>query len=119
MRAKLLVAGLIAASAAGVWTLGAAGKDTKNHDWPAYSGDKASTKYSTLDQINKDTVKNLAVAWKQSAVPAELKGMFPDAQGPTNWQNTPVMVDGLLYMSSGVGVVVALDAVTGKVVWFD
>ena len=29
------------------------------------------------------------------------------------------MVDGLLYMSSGVGNIVALDAATGKVVWFD
>ena len=29
------------------------------------------------------------------------------------------MVDGLLYMSSGVGTVVALDPATGKVVWFD
>src|SRR5262249_7490432 len=59
------------------------------------------------------------IAWRQAAVPAELKAMFPDAQGPTNWQNTPIMVDGLLYMSSGVGVIVALDAETGKVVWFD
>jgi len=127
MRAKLLGLGLVAALAVMVWTgwtgltIGgrAAGKDSKNHDWPAYSGDKAGTKYSSLDQINKDTVKNVRIAWRQSAVPAELKAMFPDAQGPTNWQNTPIMADGLLYMSSGVGVVVALDAETGKVVWFD
>jgi quinoprotein glucose dehydrogenase len=121
MRAKLLGLGLVAAFAIAGWTLGgrAAGKDSKNHDWPAYSGDKASTKYSPLDQINNDTVKNVRIAWRQSAVPAELKAMFPDAQGPTNWQNTPIMVDGLLYMSSGVGVIVALDAVSGKVVWFD
>ena len=45
--------------------------------------------------------------------------MWPDGSAPTNWQNTPLMVDGLLYMSSGVGAVVALDAATGKVVWFD
>ncbi|HKF69029.1 MAG TPA: PQQ-binding-like beta-propeller repeat protein, partial [Vicinamibacterales bacterium] len=118
---KLLGLGLVAALAVACWTLGgrAAGKNDKNHDWPAYSGDKASTKYSPLDQINKDTVKNVRIAWRQSAVPADLKEMFPDAQGPTNWQNTPIMVDGVLYMSSGVGVVVALDAETGKVVWFD
>jgi quinoprotein glucose dehydrogenase len=121
MRTQLLGLGLVAALAITGWTLGgrAAGKDSKNHDWPAYSGDKASTKYSPLDQINQNTVKNVHIAWRQAAVPAELKAMFPEAQGPTNWQNTPIMVDGLLYMSSGVGVTVALDAETGKVVWFD
>ena len=45
----------------------------KNRDWPAYAGDKASTKYSPLDQINKDTVKNLKIAWRQSGVPEELQ----------------------------------------------
>ena len=93
--------------------------DEKIHNWPAYSGDKASTKYSPLDQINKDTVGKLSIAWRQSGVPAELKAVWPDASAPANWQNTPIMVDGLLYMSSGVGSVVALDAATGRVVWFD
>src|SRR6476620_4388235 len=97
----------------------ASGKDEKIHNWPAYSGDRASTKYSPLDQINKDTVGKLSIAWRQSGVPAELKAIWPDASAPANWQNTPIMVDGLLYLSSGVGSVVALDAATGKVVWFD
>ena len=97
----------------------AAGKDDKNHDWPAYAGDKGSTKYSPLDQINKETIKNLRIAWRQSSVPDELKASFPNARGNTNWQNTPIMADGLLYMSSAVGTVVALDPSTGKVAWFD
>src|SRR5215470_18754283 len=80
-----------------------AGKAEKNHDWPAYSADKASTKYSPLDQIDKDTVGKLQIAWRQSGVPAELKAIWPDASAPANWQNTPIMVDGLLYISSGVG----------------
>ena len=80
----------------------AAGKDEKIHDWPAYSGDKASTKYSPLDQINKDTVGKLSIAWRQSGVPPELLMIWTGATAPTNWQNTPIMVDGLLYMSSGV-----------------
>ena len=94
-------------------------KSEKNHDWPAYSGDKASTKYSPLDQIDKDTVSKLQIAWRQAGVPAELKAMWPDANASTNWQNTPIMADGLLYMHSGVGAVVALDPTSGKVVWFD
>jgi len=109
--------GVVAIVVGAAWTV--TGKDDKNHDWPAYSGDKASTKYSPLDQINKDTVGKLQIAWRQSGVPEELKAAYPGANAPGNWQNTPLMVDGLLYMSSGVGTVVALDAATGKVVWFD
>ena len=107
------LAAIVVATAVG------AGKDDKNHNWPAYSGDKGSTKYSSPDQINSSTAKNVRVAWTQSAIPDELKAAYPGTMGPTNWQNTPIMVDGLLYMSSGVGTVVALDAATGKVVWFD
>src|SRR5438045_6438657 len=109
--------GVVAIAVGAAWTV--TGKGEKAHDWPAYSGDKGSTKYSSLDQINKDTVGKLQIAWRQSGVPAELKAVWTGATAPGNWQNTPIMVDGLLYMSSGVGSVVALEAATGKVVWFD
>ena len=82
-------------------------------------GDKGGTKYSPLDQINKDTIKNLKIAWRRSGVPEELKASFPDANAPANYQHTPLMVDGVLYMSSAVGAVVALDPATGKTLWFD
>ena len=121
MRRRMLTVGLAMTLALAAWTVGgrAADKSEKNRDWPAYAGDKASTKYSSLDQINERTIKDLRVAWRQPGVPDELKPLFPTAQGPTNWENTPVMAGGLLYMSSGVGTVVALDPATGKVVWFD
>jgi quinoprotein glucose dehydrogenase len=90
-----------------------------NVDWPAYAGDKASTKYSALDQINADTVGKLQIAWRRSAIPEELRAQFPDGAASANYQHTPLMIDGLLYMSSGVGAVVALDPATGKTVWFD
>ena len=38
-------------------------------EWLAYHGDYASRNYSPLDQINKDTVKTLHVAWRQSLTP--------------------------------------------------
>ncbi|HET9830745.1 MAG TPA: pyrroloquinoline quinone-dependent dehydrogenase [Vicinamibacterales bacterium] len=117
MRKTWLLVAVVAASA--IAGAVGAGKSEKNHDWPAYSGDKASTKYSPLDQIDKDTVSKLQIAWRQAGVPAELKAIWPDANASTNWQNTPIMADGLLYMHSGVGAVVALDPTSGKVVWFD
>jgi glucose dehydrogenase len=118
MRRKTLVAGLVLAAAIAAWTVAGSAADKKG-DWPVYSGDKGSTKYSPLDQINRTTIKSLRIAWQQSSVPDELKALFPDAQGSQNWQNTPIMADGLLYMSSAVGAIVALDPATGKVVWFD
>jgi quinoprotein glucose dehydrogenase len=97
-------------------TGGAADAD---RDWPAYAGDKGSTKYSPLEQINKDTIKNLRVAWTRSGLPEELRPTFPDAQAAANYQHTPLVVGGVMYMSSAVGAVVALDPTTGKTLWYD
>ena len=116
MREKALAAGAIAAMALAA-LVGAQG--SRDVDWPAYAGDKASTKYSPLDQINADTVGKLQIAWRRSAIPEELRAQFPEGAAPANYQHTPLMVGGLLYMSSGVGAVVALDPSTGKTVWFD
>jgi len=118
MRRRLLSFVVLATLGIAVWTVGGQAQN-KSQDWPAYSGDKGATKYSTLDQINANNVKNLRVAWKVSAVPEELRTVYPNAQGNANYSHTPLMVDGLLYMSSGVGVVTALDPATGKVIWFD
>jgi quinoprotein glucose dehydrogenase len=100
------------------WTLvgGAADAD---RDWPAYAGDKGSTKYSPLDQINKSTIKNLRIAWTRSGLPEELRASFPDAQAAANYQHTPLVVGGVMYVSSAVGAVVALDPTTGKTMWYD
>ncbi len=87
-------------------------------EWRAYNGSYASTRYSPLDQINKDTVKTLHVAWRQSLtpdVPREAGAKVPPPS--SNNETTPLMVGGLVYFSTGIGGVAALDAATGKVVW--
>src|SRR5215471_19055394 len=89
-------------------------------EWRAWAADKASTRYSPLDQINAATVKNLKIAWRQSANPEGLRQLIPNMRpAPTNYQNTPLMVGGLLYMSTGMGTVAALNPGTGQVVWLD
>jgi quinoprotein glucose dehydrogenase len=118
MRNKMLASGVIVVVAVAVWTTAGRAAD-KNRDWPAYSGDKASTKYSPLDQIDRNSIKNLRIAWRQSAMPAELRQWYPNVVASNNYEHTPLMVDGLLYMSTAVGLVTALDPTTGKVVWFD
>ena len=87
-------------------------------EWRAYAADKASTKYTPLDQIDAESVHDLRVVWRQSTIPdATRQGNTLDAPGAS--QNTPLMADGRLYISTGLGMVAALDATTGEVVWFD
>ena len=87
-------------------------------EWRAYAADKAGSKYSPLDQIDADTVHDLQVVWRQSTIPDATRG-GNTMDAPSASQNTPIMADGRLYVSTGLGMVAALDAATGEVVWFD
>jgi alcohol dehydrogenase (cytochrome c) len=77
---------------------------TSETQWPTYNGDPGGNRYTTLTQINKDTVSHLAPKWVFS---------MPDA----GWlQMTPVVVDGIMYVTS-VNECFALDAGTGRQIW--
>ncbi|MGD8323340.1 MAG: PQQ-binding-like beta-propeller repeat protein, partial [Gammaproteobacteria bacterium] len=80
-------------------------------EWPAYSGDLGSTRYSPLDQIDASNVADLRIAWRWSAANF----------GPTpefNYRVTPLMIDGVLYATAGSRrTVAAIDAVTGETLW--
>src|SRR5258708_39162429 len=73
-------------------------------EWRAYAADNAGTKYSTLDQINRDNVKALRIAWRQSALPRDL-ARFGGKVKTVNFENTPLMVNGLLYLGTALGTV--------------
>jgi quinoprotein glucose dehydrogenase len=73
-------------------------------DWPAYGGHDG-THYSSLSQINRDNVKNLAVAWKYDT--GEKGGI----------EATPIIVGKVLYATTPRRSVIALDAATGKLIW--
>ena len=87
-------------------------------EWRSYGSDVAGTKYSPLDQINEDTIGDLEIVWRQSVLPDAVRG-DRDLTAPVAAQNTPLMADGRLYISTGLGTVAALDARTGEVLWFD
>lgn len=80
-------------------------------EWLNNRNDPGSTSYSPLDQINRDNVGKLRVAWRWKA----------DNFGPTPefyFRATPVMADGVLYTSAGLRrSVVAIDAATGETLW--
>ena len=85
--------------------------------WPNHSGDKGSTKYAPLDQITKNNVRNLVVAWRRPAVAAELRAQHPNLKFSNLFRSTPLMIDGVLYASNGIGLVEAFDPATGKTLW--
>ncbi len=82
-----------------------------NGEWPHWGGDLGNTKYSPLDQINRDNVKNLRIAWRWKS---ENYGPRPQ----NNMEGTPLMVGGVLYATAGFRPnVVAIDAATGETLW--
>ena len=82
-------------------------------DWPAYGHDAGGGRFSPLTQITPQNVGKLAVAWTYHMNPTP---QLSSARIPTS-TTTPLMVDGLLYLGTPYGRVVALDATTGKQVW--
>ena len=80
-------------------------------EWPFYGGDQAGTKYSPAADINRDTVSKLGVAWSWKP------GEQPNAEfrtQPGSFENTPLMIDNVLNVSTPYNRVVALDAETGR-----
>ena len=92
-------------------------RGTKGDQWPNHSGDKGSTKYAPLDQITKGNVKNLRIAWRRPAVANEFRTQHPNIRFSNLFRSTPLMIDGVLYASNGLGLVEAFDAATGKTLW--
>jgi quinoprotein glucose dehydrogenase len=83
----------------------------KNGEWPTYGGDLGNTRYSPLDQINADNFNKLQIAWRFKT---EHQGPRPEYQ----LEATPLMVHGILYTTAGSRrAVLALDAVTGELLW--
>ena len=79
-------------------------KNVNGRDWPTYHGDPGGNRYSDLSEIAPANVKKLRVAWMYSA---------------PGWQRlevTPVVVDGVMYVTS-VNEVHALDAGSGEPLW--
>ncbi len=109
-RSALGVAAVVGALA--IWTTAhGSAQPAAVGEWRHYGGDAANTRYSPLDQIDRETVKRLRIAWRWK----------PNNFGPTpdyNWEATPLMVGGVLYVTAGTSrAVVAIDAGTGETLW--
>lgn len=84
-------------------------------NWPHYAGDHGSTKYSALDQINAENFGDLEVLWRWKSPDAALKGKTePEAH---NFVATPIVIDGVAYISTSLSQVAAFKIETGETLW--
>ena len=86
--------------------LTAGGALTAQTDWKTYGNDPGHQRFSTLTQIAPDNVDQLTRAWE-----------FDTNVRGRKWQNTPVVIDGTMYITLQNGGVVALEPETGKELW--
>lgn len=99
---------LLAATALGDSSIGAP------DDWPCYGHDPGGMRYSPLVQINRENVSQLKVAWLFHT------GDISDGRSNrkrSGFETTPILIDGVLYLTTPFNRVVALDPETGKQLW--
>src|SRR6266513_2424311 len=83
-------------------------------DWPAYGHDPQGTRYSPAAAIDRGNVARLAPAWTYRT--GETGAAFKTTK-PTAFEATPLVVDGVMYVGTPLGRVIALDAATGRERW--
>jgi len=83
-------------------------------DWPSWEGDAGGMKYSSLDQITKKNVKSLRIAWSFDVGDVSDGKNYPTR---STFEATPLIVGGVLYISTPFCRVFALNAETGTRVW--
>ena len=99
-------------------------------DWPTFGHDLAGTRYSPLKEITPGNVTKLTPAWTYhmdaSAPPATPAPPPPAGRGgrgrggfggPRNSEVSPLVIDGVMYLTTGSNRVVALEPETGKEIW--
>ena len=75
-------------------------------DWPSYGGLWNAWRHSELDQVNIDNVRRLSVVWA-----------FQTGDDAEGLQSTPIVVDGVMYVSTSTNLIFAIDAKSGDVLW--
>ena len=82
----------------------------QSQNWISVGGDRGCMRYSSLDQINVENVSSLKIAWEyKTGELAEGKAKIMEC--------TPLVIDGVMYISSGLLKVIALNAATGEEIW--
>src|SRR6185295_7587312 len=91
--------------------------ETRRGEWRSSGGDSAYTRYSPLNQITRNNVKNLRILWRRPALDSRLRQQFPTLRTNNYLRSTPTMIGGVLYAPDSAGLLEAFDATTGETVW--
>jgi quinoprotein glucose dehydrogenase len=83
-------------------------------EWLYYGGDQGGMKYSTLADIDATNVDRLQIAWQWK----HWETPFPEYKTvPGFFESTPLMIDGVLYVTTPYNSIAALDAERGNEIW--
>ena len=85
-------------------------------EWRAFGADPGNTKYSPLDQITRENFADLEIAWRWTSTSTEVTDQRENLR-VGQFRATPLMIGGLVYVSTELSQVAALDAGTGTTVW--
>ena len=108
VRRALAVAPILCAAAA-------APAVAQDGEWRHYAGGVHGRKYSPLDQISKENVAQLRVAWR--APSPDLAFQDDPILRRSRNEDTPLMANGQLYSITGLGIISALDPASGETRW--
>jgi alcohol dehydrogenase (cytochrome c) len=101
-----LIVGALAISSVGSAAQPAAAGSEDPDNWPLFHRTANAWRYSPLDQINRENVKHLHVAWIHQG------GDITHGR-----QETPIVIDGIIYSTTAYNRVAAIDGTTGKEIW--
>ncbi|MBH00364.1 MAG: pyrroloquinoline quinone-dependent dehydrogenase [Solibacterales bacterium] len=87
-----------------------------SQQWPYWGGDPGGKKYAALDQINKENVHRLKVAWIYDTGDAS-DGSEPGLPPRSAHESTPLMINGVLYLTTPFNRLFALNSETGEALW--
>jgi membrane-bound PQQ-dependent dehydrogenase (glucose/quinate/shikimate family) len=83
-------------------------------EWRAWGGDEGGTRYSTLKQINRSNVAKLKVAWTYHTGD---RSDGTENAFRTAFEATPLIIDGVMYVTTPFNKLIALEAATGREIW--
>ena len=95
---------------------------SNGNDWTSYGGDSGHSKYSPLDQINAENVQRLQVAWTWESVDQEIRNSNAVIRERGSFRSyayevTPLMVGGVIYTTTSLGQIAAIDPTSGETLW--
>lgn len=83
------------------------------NNWTRSNGGNFSNKFSSIDQININNISSLKLLWKYDSS----KNFLLDKVWKNNSEINPIFFDGVVYVATPYKEILALNALTGKLIW--